>query len=89
MTADQTGRLALLWPRDAPKWHAATPRDYRLSRVFDAITALGIEAEPAFYADDVADQVRSSFSAATACSSGSIHFLRDRTGSPSMRCCGT
>jgi hypothetical protein len=58
MTADQTGKLALLWPRDAPKWHAATPRDYRLSRVFDAITALGIEAEPAFYADDVADQVR-------------------------------
>ena len=58
MTTDQTGKLALLWPRDAPKWHAATPREYRLSRVFDAMAALGIDAEPAIYADDVAEQVR-------------------------------
>jgi len=58
MMSDRTVKLALLWPRDAPKWHAATPRDHRLSRVFDAMAALGIEAEPALYADDVADQVR-------------------------------
>lgn len=58
MTTDQAGKLALLWPRDAPKWHAAMPGDYRLHRVFEAIAALGIEAEPALYADDVADQVR-------------------------------
>jgi hypothetical protein len=55
---DQALKLALLWPRDAPKWHAATPREYRLSRVFDAMAALGIEAEPALYADDVADRLR-------------------------------
>jgi hypothetical protein len=58
MATDQAGKLALLWPRDAPKWHAVAPRDYRLSRVFDAMTGLGIEAEPALYADDVAEQVR-------------------------------
>ena len=58
MSASEAGKLALLWPRDAPKWRAATSRDYRLHRVFDAVAALGIEAEPAFYADDVADQVR-------------------------------
>src|ERR1700752_2316474 len=51
-------KLALLWPRDAPKWHALTPQDYRLHRVFEAMAALGIEAEPAIYADDVAGQVR-------------------------------
>jgi hypothetical protein len=51
-------KLALLWPRDVPKWHAVTPKDYRLHRVFEAMAALGIEAEPAIYADDVADQVR-------------------------------
>jgi hypothetical protein len=58
MSASETGKLALLWPRDAPKWRATTPRDYRLHRVFDAVAAHGIEAEPALYADDVADQVR-------------------------------
>jgi hypothetical protein len=58
MSASEAGKLALLWPRDAPKWRAATPRDYRLHRVFDAVAAHGIEAEPALYADDVADQVR-------------------------------
>jgi hypothetical protein len=58
MTASETGKLALLWPRDAPKWNAKTPQDDRLHRVFEAMAALGIEAEPAIYADDVADQVR-------------------------------
>ena len=58
MTASKAGKLALLWPRDAPKWHAKTPQDDRLHRVFEAMAALGIEAEPVLYADDVADQVR-------------------------------
>jgi hypothetical protein len=53
-----TSKLALLWPRDVPKWQALAPQDYRLHRVFAAMAALGIEAEPAIYADDVADQVR-------------------------------
>jgi hypothetical protein len=52
-------KLALLWPRDVPKWHAATPQEYRLGRLFEELAALGIEAEPALYADDVVDQVRS------------------------------
>ena len=51
-------KLALLWPRDVPKWHAATPQQYRLNRVFEALAALGIKAEPALYADDAVDQVR-------------------------------
>jgi Ankyrin repeat len=46
------------WPRHAPKWHAKTPTGYGLHRVFEEMTALGIEAEPAIYADDVADQMR-------------------------------
>src|ERR1700722_11863381 len=50
-------KLALLWPRDVPKWHAAMPQEYRLSRVFKELAALGIEAEPSLYADAV-DQVR-------------------------------
>jgi hypothetical protein len=53
-----TLKLALLWPRDVPKWHALTPKAYRLHGVFEAMAALGIQAEPAIYADDVADRVR-------------------------------
>ena len=56
--ADKAVKLALLWPRDASKWHASSPTEYRLSRVFEALSALGIEPEPALYADDVVDQVR-------------------------------
>jgi hypothetical protein len=58
MTPSKTGRLALLWSRDAPKWRAPTSEDYRLNRIFEALAALGIEAEAAIYADDVADHVR-------------------------------
>jgi hypothetical protein len=42
MTACNGGKLALLWRRDNPKWRAATPQDYRLHRVFEALAALGI-----------------------------------------------
>ncbi|SDT01290.1 Cj0069 family protein [Bradyrhizobium canariense] len=58
MTTSEAGKLALLWPRDAPKWHATELQDYRLHAVFEAMAARGIEAEPAFYADDAAEQVR-------------------------------
>ena len=51
-------KLALLWPRDIPKWNAATSGEYRLHRVFEEMAALGIKAEAAPYADDVVDQVR-------------------------------
>src|SRR6202043_108094 len=44
--------------RRAPKWNAKTPQDERLHRVFEAMAALGIEAEPGIYADDVAGEVR-------------------------------
>ena len=58
MRSDYACKLALLWPRDVSKWNAKAPQDYRLHRVFEAVAALGIEAQPAIYADDVADQVR-------------------------------
>jgi hypothetical protein len=58
MMANKPVKLALLWPRDIPKWNAATPGEYRLHRVFEELAALGIKAEAALYADDVVDQVR-------------------------------
>ena len=58
MTAGKIGRLALLWRGDRQARREATPRNNRFARVFEALAALGIDAEPAVYADDMADEVR-------------------------------
>jgi hypothetical protein len=58
MTAGEAGKLALLWRGDRRARSEATAHNNRLNRVFEALAALGIEAEPAVYADDIADEVR-------------------------------
>jgi hypothetical protein len=55
---DRGNKLALLWRRDAPKWQAATAENYRLHRGFEELAALGIQAEPALYADNGMEKVR-------------------------------
>jgi hypothetical protein len=50
--------LALLWRGDREARRNATPHNNRLSPVFEALAALGVHAEPAVYADDVAVEVR-------------------------------
>jgi len=50
--------LALLWRGDRLGRRDATPDNNRLSRVFEALAALGIHAEPAVYADDLESEVR-------------------------------
>lgn len=51
-------KLALLWRGDNHARRDATPSNCRLNRVFDALAALGVHAEPAVYADDMVDEVR-------------------------------
>jgi hypothetical protein len=51
-------RVAILWRGDHATRRAATPFNNRYCRVFEELIALGIEAEPVVYADDVADEVR-------------------------------
>ena len=51
-------RIAVLWSGDHAARRAATPQNNRFHRVFAELAALGILAEPAVYADDIADQVR-------------------------------
>jgi hypothetical protein len=58
MTANKPGKLALLWRGDRQARSEATAQNNRYHRVFEALAALGIEAEPAVYADDMADEVR-------------------------------
>lgn len=58
MTPGENGKLALLWRGNRQERNEATAQNSRLDRVFEALAALGIEAEPAVYADDMADEVR-------------------------------
>jgi glutathione synthase/RimK-type ligase-like ATP-grasp enzyme len=58
MTAGEAGKLALLWRGDRRARSEATAQNNRYHRVFEALAALGIEAEPAVYADDMAGEVR-------------------------------
>jgi hypothetical protein len=51
-------RIAVLWRGDQEARRAATPQNNRFYRVFEELAARGIDAEPAVYADDIADEVR-------------------------------
>jgi hypothetical protein len=53
-----TARVALLWRGDREARRSATPQNNRLNHVFEALAAIGVHAEPAVYADDLADEVR-------------------------------
>src|SRR6201995_1106596 len=58
MTAGKAGELALLWRGNRETGAEATARNDRFNAVFEALTALGVRAEPAIYADDKADDMR-------------------------------
>jgi hypothetical protein len=51
-------RIAVLWSGEREARRNATPRSSRLAGIFEALAAVGIQAEPAVYADEFADEVR-------------------------------
>ena len=51
-------RIAIVSRGDQETRRAATPANSRFHRVFEELAALGIHAEPAVFADDMADAVR-------------------------------
>jgi hypothetical protein len=51
-------RVALLWSGDREARRSIVPSSTRLAGIFAALNAVGIEAEPAVYADEMADEVR-------------------------------
>ena len=51
-------RIAVLWRGDREGRRTATPQNNRFYRVFEELAALGIEAEPAVYGDDIAGEMR-------------------------------
>jgi hypothetical protein len=58
MTENARCRIAILYPGDREARQRATPGTSRLSKVFDALAALGAQPEPAVYHDDFCDEVR-------------------------------
>jgi hypothetical protein len=58
MSAGAMGKLALLWRGDRQARNEATPHNNRFVRVFKALAERGIHAEPAVYAEEMADEVR-------------------------------
>ena len=51
-------RVAIVWRGDHKAQCAPTPYNNRYRRVFEELLALGIDALPVIYADDIADEVR-------------------------------
>jgi Domain of unknown function (DUF6815) len=58
MTDTKSFKIAVLWRGDREARQAATPHNNRFHRVFEELTALGILAKPAVYAEEFADEVR-------------------------------
>jgi hypothetical protein len=57
-------KVALLWRGTREERRNATPENNRLNKVFAALAAAGIEAQPAVYADDLIEEVRAQLLAA-------------------------
>jgi hypothetical protein len=53
-----TPTVGILWRGDREGRRNATPQNNRLSRVFEALAALGLHAEPAVYSDEMVQEVR-------------------------------
>jgi hypothetical protein len=58
MTSEAMGRIALVWRGDLETRRQATPANNRWRDIFAALAALNIDAEPAVYCEEAADEVR-------------------------------
>jgi len=54
----EAGRVAILWRGDREARRQATAENSRFHQVFAALTAIGIQADPAVYAEEMTDEVR-------------------------------
>ena len=83
-------KIAIVWRGDAEARRHATPQNNRFHRVFEELAAIGIDAEPAVYAEDSWTKCASSSSPLMACSSGSIRSTGQNTNDARCdvaRCC--
>jgi hypothetical protein len=57
-TGAKIHKVAIVWRGDHEARRTATPQNNRFYRIFEELAAVGIDAEPAVYADDIADEVK-------------------------------
>jgi hypothetical protein len=58
MTGSTIGKVAVLWRGNHQARSEATQTNNRFHRVFEELAAAGVHAEPAVYAEDMAEEVR-------------------------------
>jgi hypothetical protein len=58
LISDAIGKIAIVWRGDRQARDAATSESSRFHQVFAALAAIGIQAEPAVYAEEMTDEVR-------------------------------
>jgi hypothetical protein len=58
MMVGEPYKVAVLWSGDRSARIAAATHNNRYKQIFDELAAVGIQAEPAIYADDMASEVR-------------------------------
>ena len=58
MASVQRHRVAILRRGDHEAGHTATSQNNRVNRVFEELEAVGIDAVPEVYPDDIVDEVR-------------------------------
>jgi len=58
MTQNPIGKLALVWRGDPETRRQATPKNNRWHKIFAALAAQNIHAEPAVYCEELADELR-------------------------------
>jgi glutathione synthase/RimK-type ligase-like ATP-grasp enzyme len=63
---ERAPKVAVVWRGDREERRTATPQNNRYYRVFEELAAIGIQAEPAVYDEEFADDVRDQLLAADA-----------------------
>lgn len=81
-------KIAVLWRGDAEARRTATPQNNRFHRVFEELAAIGVDAEPAVYDEEFADQVRQQLLVVDGVLVWSIPSTKGRRALHSIRCCG-
>jgi hypothetical protein len=84
-----SGQVGVALARGSPSASEANAAQQVFNRVFNALDALGIHAEPAVYADKFADEVLEQLLRLDGVLVWVDPISGGRIGSPSMRCCGT